>query len=186
MTAELLERAINYTLGGLHPVASADLSRPTPCRAWDVRALLAHLEDSLIALEQASQAGHVDLEPIAGEPELGPDPVAAVRNRATRLLGAWTNAAGYGSISIGGCPVLTEVVTSTGAIEIAVHGWDVARACGQHRPLPPPLAEDLLAVAMRVVTDADRPARFAAAVELPRLASPGDRLVAFLGRDPCA
>jgi hypothetical protein len=34
------------------------------------------------------------------------------------------------------------------------------------------------------VTDADRPARFAAPIDVPPLAGPGDRLIAFLGRHP--
>ena len=34
----LLERAINYTLGTLHAVTDAEMSAPTPCRSWDLRA----------------------------------------------------------------------------------------------------------------------------------------------------
>jgi uncharacterized protein (TIGR03086 family) len=181
MTTELLERAINYTVGGLQSVTAETLTRSTPCREWNLRALLAHMNDSLIALQQACEVGQVDLEPID---ELGPDPVATVRNRAWGLLGAWTNASWRRSISVAGCPLPTEIVTGTGAVEIAVHGWDVARACGQRRPFPASLAEELLAFAATVVTDADRPTRFAAAVEVPQLASPEDRLVAFLGRNP--
>lgn len=64
------------------------------------------------------------------------------------------------------------------------HGWDVARACGQHHPIPPPLAEEMLELAPLFVTDADRTARFAAPIDVPPLASPGDRLIAFLGRRP--
>jgi uncharacterized protein (TIGR03086 family) len=75
-------------------------------------------------------------------------------------------------------------VTSVGAVEIAVHGWDVAQACGHPRPIPPQLAKELLRLAPLLVTDADRPGRFAAPVAVPAHASPGDRLVAFLGRDP--
>ncbi|MDP9319453.1 MAG: hypothetical protein M3O94_10385 [Actinomycetota bacterium] len=43
--------------------------------------------------------------------------------------------------SVGGCPVPSSLVTGAGAIEVAVHGWDVAVACGQQRPLPEQLAE---------------------------------------------
>jgi uncharacterized protein (TIGR03086 family) len=184
MTAELLERAINYTVGSLHPVTPAALSRPTPCREWDLLALLAHMNDSLVALQQASEAGRIDLQSIDDDQGLGPDPVSTLRNRASRLLGAWTNAGGQRTIIIGGCSLLTDVVTGTGAVEIAVHGWDVAQACRVYRPIPPLLAEDLLALARTVVSDADRPYRFAAAVQVPPLATPGDRLVAFLGRHP--
>jgi uncharacterized protein (TIGR03086 family) len=87
-------------------------------------------------------------------------------------------------VSVGGCPVPTSIVTSVGAVEVAVHGWDIAQACGQPRPVPPGLAEELLLLVPLLVTGSDRPSRFAAAVAAPPGASPGDRLIAFLGRDP--
>jgi len=75
-------------------------------------------------------------------------------------------------------------VTSTGAIEIAVHGWDIARACGRDHPIPPALAEEMLELSAFLVTDADRPARFAAPVAVHAAAGPGEQLIAFLGRLP--
>src|SRR5689334_6315598 len=85
----LLERAITYTLGCLHLVRPDALTRPTPCREWNLRALLRHLNDSLAALHEAVDVGRVDLEPVTGiDPAV--DPVAALRARAGHLLGAWT------------------------------------------------------------------------------------------------
>src|SRR6266487_2992924 len=159
----LLERAINYTLGSLVIVTPEDFAHPTPCAGWDLRALLDHMNDSLLALN---------------------DPVATLRSRARKLLGAWTNADLHQAISIAGCPVTMGLVTGTGAIEVAVHGWDVAQACGRDRPIPPSLAEEMLDLSPLFVTEADRPVRFAARVDVPPLAAPGDRLLAFLGRDP--
>jgi len=65
-----------------------------------------------------------------------------------------------------------------------MHGWDVAHACGHPRPIPQHLAEELLLISPLLVTDADRPARFAAPVAVSPHAGPADRLVAFLGRCP--
>jgi uncharacterized protein (TIGR03086 family) len=183
----LLERAINYTLGSLLIVTPQAMFRPTPCRRWDLRALLAHMNDSLLALYQAVAAGRVDLDGALALDDIDPavDPVDALKRRACRLLGAWANADdSHGLVSIGGSPLTAGIVTRTGAIEIAVHGWDVARACGYNRPIPPALAEELLDVAPLVVTDSDRPARFAAPVAVSPLAGPADRLLAFLGRHP--
>jgi len=67
-------------------------------------------------------------------------------------------------------------------LEITVHGWDVAWACGMDRPIPAPLAGELLVLAAEVVAAEDRPGRFAAPVEPGVDAAPGERLVAFLGR----
>ncbi|SEF86904.1 TIGR03086 family protein [Thermomonospora echinospora] len=177
----LLERAVNYTLGSLLAVTPQAMSRPTPCRDWDLRALLAHMNDSLLALYEAADLGRVDLEAPA---DPGGDPVAALRASACRLLGAWTGTAGGGSVAVADLPLAAEVVTAAGALEIAVHGWDVARACGLDRPIPDALAEELLPLSALLVTEVDRPARFAAPVPASPSAAPGDRLVARLGRTP--
>jgi len=75
-------------------------------------------------------------------------------------------------------------VTSAGAIDVAVHGWDVARACGSTQPIPEQLAQDMLEISPLLVTRDDRPERFAAPIPVPPQASASDRLVAYLGRDP--
>ncbi len=176
----LLERAINYALGSLHLVTPGALSRPTPCPDWDLGELLDHMEDGLLALQDAADFEEVDVD-ICGEPD--GDPVARLRDRAGQLLGAWAGAGSRELVWIAGRPVTAAIVTSAGAIEIAVHGWDVARACGWHRPIPPSLAEELLDLAPLLVAEADRPGRFGVPVEVPS-GSPGDRLVGFLGRHP--
>jgi uncharacterized protein (TIGR03086 family) len=178
----LLERAVNYTLGSLHLVTPKALSRATPCREWDLRALLTHLGDSVAALHEAVAARRVGLAVPAADPAV--DPVAAVRDRARKLLGACTTTAGPDLVAVAGAPVTAGIVTGAGAVEIAVHGWDVARACGCPRPIPADLGVRLLELAPLFVGDADRPGRFDPPVDVPPLAGPGDRLVAFLGRRP--
>jgi uncharacterized protein (TIGR03086 family) len=180
----LLERAINYTLGSLHVVTPRALSQPTPCQDWDLLTLLGHMNDSLMALHEATDSGTVDLDASSNDGDPSVDPVATLRRRACRLLGGWANAHSQDTISIAGCSLTTSIVTSIGAVEIAVHGWDVAEACGRHRPIPYALADEMLQLSPLFVTDADRPARFAAPIDVPPLAGPGDRLIAFLGRHP--
>ena len=180
----LLERAISYALGSLQAVVS--LSMPTPCSDWDLGALIAHLDDSLAALHEAVEAGHVGLEIPVPVPRPA-DPagtVRALRDRAGRVLGAWVNAGGPGTVTVAGSPLTAEVVATAGAVEVTVHGWDVATACGLDHPIPPSLAADLLRFLPLLVTDADRPARFAPPVAIPLHATPPDRLLAHLGRRP--
>ena len=175
----LLERAIGYTLGSLQLVRDDALDRPTPCADSDLGNLLRHLDTSLLVLAEAVDCGHI--EPRSGS--AGPQPVAAIRDRAGRLLGAWT-ARDRPLVRIGATDLPAGIVSGTGALEIAVHGWDVARACGHDRPVPPALAADLLELAELVVVDADRPDRFALPIRLPPAAGPDARLLAFLGRYP--
>ena len=178
---DLLERAVDYTLGSLDAAATADLAGPTPCADWDLRCLLDHVNDSLLALHEAAALGRVFPDP--GDHSTL-DPVALLRDRATRLVGAWAAPAPRKEIALGDLELTSAVITATGAFEVAVHGWDVARACGVRHPIPPALAEELIALSPLLVTAADRPVRFAAPVAMPLGATPGDRLVAFLGRHP--
>lgn len=185
----LLERSLCYALGQLHAVTSADLARPTPCPEWDLRGLLMHMDDSLIALQEALDLAWVDTEACgAAEPAYGPADsaislVGRLRGRASLLLGALAEAS-EGIVWVGGLPVPKSIVTSAGAVDVAVHGWDVARACGRPQPIPEPLAAEMLEISPLLVTWADRPALFAPPVPVPPLASASDRLVAYLGRDP--
>ena len=75
-------------------------------------------------------------------------------------------------------------MAAAGAVEVAVHGWDVARACGADRPVPVALAEELLALCAVFVDDGDRPHRFGPEVRIDPHAPAGDRLLALLGRQP--
>jgi len=183
---ELLESAVGYALCGITPGASQLLSRPTPCTGWDLELLLGHVSDSIGVLHQAIATGTADA-PVApaGHLGAGPDPVARLRGRACGLLGACA-AAGPGGrlVAIGDRQLTASLVTVTAALEIAVHGWDIAVACGAGRPVPPGLATALLAIAPLVIGPADRAGLFAEPVLLPGPACPGDQLVAFLGRHP--
>jgi uncharacterized protein (TIGR03086 family) len=180
----LLERAVDYALGCLDAATGADLAAPTPCAAWDLRALLDHLDDSLLVLHEAAALGRVYPDHGGHVAEQGVDPVALLRARATRLVGAWAAPAPRREVAFGDLELTTAIVTTTGALEVAVHGWDVARACGADRPIPPLLADEMLDLSVLLVTSPDRPGRFAAPVAPPAGAAPGDRLVAFLGRHP--
>ncbi|MGI5163106.1 TIGR03086 family metal-binding protein [Spirillospora sp. CA-253888] len=182
--AELLERSIAYALVALQPVTPGALARPTPCTGWDLGMLLAHFSDSLAALHEAVDAGTVG-PPAGAAPPPWDDPAAGCRAAAGRLVGAWTAAGRQDRlVTVGGCALRAGVVAGTGAIEIAVHGWDVARALGERRAIPPSLAARLLRLAPALVTEENRDRLFAPETAPPEDAPAGDRLLAFLGRDP--
>ncbi|MFG2454957.1 TIGR03086 family metal-binding protein [Streptomyces sp. NPDC048512] len=178
---ELLERSLAYALGGVAAVPRADLGRPTPCAEWDLGELLRHLDDSLDALHEGVAEGRVGLCPAVP----AADPVCAFRARAGALLGAWAAvSAAPAAPAVGDRCLDLGLLAAVGALEIAVHGWDVTQACGRPRPIPAALAADLLPLAPVVVADTDRGVRFADPVAVPAGAGPGDVLLAFLGRGP--
>jgi uncharacterized protein (TIGR03086 family) len=183
---DLLERALDYALVALQGVTFPVLCRPTPCTDWDVRQLLDHVNDSLDALCEGAQCGHIGRAPGIGDGDATPaDQVIAFRDRASRLLSACGTAGQHDRvISVGDMPLTVRIMAGVGAVEVAAHGWDISQACGRCRPIPPALATDLLAVAEVFVPRAGRRCLFAVPVAVPAQASPSDRLVAFLGRSP--
>jgi uncharacterized protein (TIGR03086 family) len=217
----LLAGAISYTLGVCALVRPGDMTLPTPCAEWDLAMLLAHLSASMADLETAIRTGTLDWE---HPPESAAgDPVETLRDQAAQLL---CTVYGYDGavrfVAVAGLPVPAGLVACTGAVEIAVHGWDVSAArsgavsgrppqspqsprgpknlrdlknskepkylIGPERParpvppIPAVLATRMLRVCPLVV--AGREGLFAGPVEVPAQATPGDRLVGFLGRDP--
>jgi uncharacterized protein (TIGR03086 family) len=181
----LLEPSISYALAVVAAVTPEFLCRPTPCREWDLRMLLRHACESLAAIGAGIEAGRVGLDPTTEDDDLAADPARAFRDRACHLLDAWASPRRPRQvIEIAGCPLAAGLMAATAALEIAVHGWDITRACGRRRPIPRALATDLLVIAPVLVPGTGRHPLFAAPVTVPATASPSDRLAAFLGRTP--
>ncbi|MGH3156728.1 MAG: TIGR03086 family metal-binding protein [Streptosporangiaceae bacterium] len=180
----LLERAVAYALGQFQAVSAAALPRATPCQGWDLGALLVHIDDSLATMQEALALRSVDPEP--ADPSAGDTAkslVTGLRTRGCQLLGALAGG-DDNLVWVGGLPVPMRIVTSAGAIDVAVHGWDVGRACGTGGAMPEDLAKDMLSIAPLLITGADRPGRFSSPIPVLTGASACDRLLAFLGRDP--
>src|SRR5580704_4158034 len=182
----LLAGAISYMLGVCALVRPGEMALPTPCADWDLGMLLGHLSDSMADLETAIRTGDLDLE--RPPDHAAGDPVETLRDRAAQLLCA---AYGYGDperfVAVGGLPIPVGLVACTGAVEIAVHGWDVSAARGSAGyggacPIPAALATRMLRLSPLLV--AGREGLFAVPVDVPAQASPGDRLVGYLGRRP--
>lgn len=189
----LLERAIRYALSAAGHTTPQLLTEPTPCPGWDLGTLLLHLGDSFDTLAGSLRAR--TLEPVGGSGAEGPagapsapgdgELVAGLAGRAAALLWACTEVpGGQEPVAAGDLRLTTGVVAITGAIEVAVHGWDISMACGTGGPVPSRLATELLPYAALLVPRHTRPGLFADPVPVPRRSCSGDRLVAFLGRQP--
>ena len=186
----LLEPAVRYALTAAAEVTPEFLGRPTPCRGWDLRMLLLHACESLDAIHEGIDAGCVSLYPAARDTDLATqaaDPARAFRDRAGRLL---DGCASTGRAQAGRRPDATRIadrlvtagaMAGAGALEIAVHGWDISQACGHGQPIPAGLAAGLLALAPVLVPGARYPL-FAAPVSVAPEAGASDQLTAFLGR----
>ncbi len=181
----LLEPSVTYTVGVVLAITPELLSRPTPCREWDLRMLLRHASESMAALRESIETGRIGPDPAAEDDDLVADPVRAFRDRACQLLDTWTSSGHRRQIiQIVDCPLAASLMAATAALEIAVHGWDISQACGQREPIPRALATALLAIAPALVPSAGRHPLFAEPVIAAATAGPSDRLAAYLGRSP--
>jgi uncharacterized protein (TIGR03086 family) len=195
----MLASAVSYALKAAALVEPADLPRPTPCPDWNLGLLLRHLSASMADLEEGIATGRLDADPYA-VPHVTPlvspigagtsgtsgaiggsDPVELLRDRASDLLYTMLTAPRR-AIRVAGLPIPPDLWLAAGAMEIAVHGWDVYVARGRGRVVPAALARPLIRLFPELVTA--RQGLFASPVAVPPCASPGDRLVAYLGRDP--
>ncbi|WTW97993.1 maleylpyruvate isomerase N-terminal domain-containing protein [Streptomycetaceae bacterium NBC_01309] len=110
------------------------------------------------------------------------DPVTTFRHRARQLPSLWATAPRLIAVADRAMPA--DLTAAAGALEIAVHAWDIARSCRRNLPIPAAVAVELLSVGVVLVPESDRHPFFAPRAEVGAMACPSDRLVAFLGRDP--
>ena len=206
----LLAAALEYALQAAASAGPGLLARPTPCRDWDLRMLLRHVAESLAVLQEGLTSRRIALHPGPEDTAVIADPLTAFRARAARLLAAsraQDGAPGHGAdgperhghpvnglcraaalthgvILIGGHWLPRDIAAGAGALEVAMHGWDIALACGRPEPIPVPLAARLLQLSPLLVPTAGRAPLFAEPVPVPAAAGPSDQLAAFLGRPP--
>jgi uncharacterized protein (TIGR03086 family) len=176
----LLERAVRHARQVVGQVRNGDLARPTPCAGWDLLALMRHFNESMAALREAVEHGCVFPGPA---PHDDPGDVLSTFDRHTGLLlASWDERGGDQTVAVGRDPVSGVVLANIGAVEVAVHAWDVAQACELPAGVPAGLAGELLEVARWVVPRPRWP-QFGPEVAASGTDA-GELLVAFLGRRP--
>jgi uncharacterized protein (TIGR03086 family) len=172
---DLLEQSIDYALGSIAAVEPSMLHRPTPCSEWDLHDLLFHLADSMLTLGELLGGS------VAAVSGCGPVTRAADAALDLRRRIASTDVT-VSTRTIDGVCIPRHLVIVTGALEIAIHGWDVEQASDHPKPIPARLAQGLLPHAPRLLDRAIRRDLFDAPIELSCAATASDRLVASAGR----
>jgi uncharacterized protein (TIGR03086 family) len=188
MDLTTMQRACASTDRIIEAVTPDHYDLATPCAEWSTRALLNHVLGTLAlgAGLLADAEPTVNMVPggLPDEDLVGSDPVKAYRVGVDELLAA----AGRDALTrthatpLGDMP--GSVLGGFTTLDIAVHGWDLARATGQQANLDDDLAGEVLAFARQTITDTTRAPRIGPEVAAGPRASATDRLVAFLGRRP--
>ena len=167
------------------------LDRPTPCPAYALGDLIEHVGGLALAFAAAGRKernAYTDAAGAGDASRLGTDWRERIPRDLAALAQAWAEPEAWtGMTRIAGDDSPAAVVGLVLADELAVHGWDVARASGQAYACEP----EILAAALRFLqmfASPDAPAgpevTFGPARVLLEEAPLLDRVVGMAGRDP--
>ncbi|OXM50521.1 TIGR03086 family metal-binding protein [Amycolatopsis alba] len=170
-------------------ITPADLTKPTPCSAWTLHGLLAHMTTQHHGFAAAAGGdGHLDHWRLL---PLGDDPIATYRESVDRVLNAFApHDLDDRKFSL---PEFSTEVTFTAEqalgfhfVDYLVHSWDVAKTLG----LPVKFDQEVLDVGLKfaeAIPDGQNRttpgAAFGPAVDATG-PSDLDTIVALLGRSP--
>ena len=182
-------QAVRASMELVAGVTADDLSRPTPCRAWTLYGLLAHMATQHYGFAAASRG---ESDPMVWKlRDLGDDPVKAYLASAEHVLTAFAE----DGVTERQFPLVEfgpdasfpgQQAISFHFIDYVVHSWDVAKSLGTTASFTPEVLETATAVAQVVPTgDIRLTPGSAFAPDLPWSGDdPLDRIVAHLGRSP--
>jgi len=168
------------------PTGTEALDAPTPCPDWDLRTLLNHtiLWTSYSAERRAhgeSVAQELMEKDFAADPGFRED----YARQISQAVEAWSDPQAWaGDRSVMGSATPATEVGAMLIMEMALHGWDVAKATGQEYHADDALAETLLETVQAQAEMFRKYQGFAAAIETKPDAPAFDRALALSGRDP--
>ncbi len=180
---DALSQTFDHTTAIISAVQPDQLGAPTPCREWDVSALLAHTIG--VVANMGRGANGEELVADVNATCLDADLAAQFRTEADRALAGWKQRGLDEDVDVGAGPMPAQVALGINLLDTATHSWDIARATRQDSDLPEDVATAALALCRGIVTDDVRSfAGFDAEVPVADDASATDQLAAFLGRQP--
>ncbi|TDK86105.1 TIGR03086 family metal-binding protein [Mycolicibacterium mucogenicum] len=182
-------RTILASIDVVNTVGLADLRRPTPCAAWDLAELLAHMTVQHRGFAAAARGGGQELalwDPVSVRDT--DDPISDYAAAAHDMLDAFAGADPESQFALPelGTSVPAEMAIGFHLIDYAVHGWDVAAGLN----VPFTLPDDVVAAALPLalaVPDGDFRSMPNAPFGPARTgdsATNFERLLRHLGRDP--
>ena len=167
-------------------VPEGTLNAPTPCSDWDLRTLLNHtILWTSYSAERRAHGESVDEELMNKDFTADPGFREDYARQIKKAVGAWSDPAAWaGTRNVMGAETPAADVGAMLLMEMALHGWDVARATGQDFS-----ADDKTARALQDIVDAQaelfrKYQGFADAISPRAGASTFDRALALSGRDP--
>jgi uncharacterized protein (TIGR03086 family) len=183
-TRELFVGALGHFGTLVHQVQDDAWTAPTPCTEWDVRALVHHLVNEIswtVPLLDGRSVADVG-DRLSGD-LLGDDPVASWDAAAAEALAA-VNADGAMDLvihlsrrDVTGADYTFEVFN-----DLAIHGWDLARAIGANETIDPAFVAIIDERVGPDIADLKASGQYGDVVVPPDGADAQTRLLAMFGR----
>ena len=181
--------AVRTSVAAVGKATPDDLGRPTPCSAWTLGDLLAHMTAQHRGFAAAARGDGAELAHWTIRP-FDEDPVGAYADAAGDVLAAFADRDVLERAFA--LPEFGADATFPGTqaigfhfIDYVVHTWDVARSLDLPFELRDDLADDALRIALAVPGGDHRlrpGSAFSPALPAPDNASPLDRILTALGR----
>jgi uncharacterized protein (TIGR03086 family) len=182
----LMEQAAEANLAVARNVKADQLALPTPCRDWDVRALVNHLtfwsafRSEVAARKQTPPSG------VEGDVDYAADDWVRVYERQLeRAVAAWAEPGAWEGVTgmAGGqmpAPTIGRMIIG----ELVTHGWDLAKATSQELVCPAGLAEEIYTGTVQFAEMGREYQIYGEPVAVPDDAPALDRALGLSGRDP--
>ncbi|WP_412739938.1 TIGR03086 family metal-binding protein [Krasilnikovia sp. MM14-A1259] len=181
----MLEKSVAGAAAVVRGVKPEQFGGPTPCQDWDVRTLTNHLLQVVSALSLAGRREAVQGELWAQDLMSSQGWADRFDEEGRAAVGAWADATAWdGTVTMGDMAMPSLMIASMLASDLAIHGWDLARATGQDYRCDDDVAE----LAHRFVADMGEQGRQMGIYAAPLSVADGgavfDKALALSGRDP--
>ena len=182
----LLAAAAAETTRVVTGAATAPLDTRTPCADWDLRTLLNHtILWTSYSAERRAHGESVAEDLMSKDFTAEPGYVEAYQAQIARAVHAWSAPGAWaGDRSVMGNAMPAADIGAMLIMEMALHGWDIAKATGQDYHCDADLAHALLDTVQAQGDMFRQYQGFAAVVPVPGDASTLDRALGLSGRDP--
>ena len=188
---QAVRTAAELAAGAVATVVPERIGAATPCRDYDLRALVEHLAWAALLSQRAATRTPLerDWSVPAPPPFLDGVPVEEWSEAIGRELGAaadaWADPAAWqGETVMGTTPMAAEVVGPMMLAEFVLHGWDVARATGASYDVPALLGELTLGAVEGMAPMGRDGGWYGPEVPVPADAPAFERALGLSGRDP--
>jgi uncharacterized protein (TIGR03086 family) len=167
-------------------VPEGTLNAPTPCGDWDLRTLLNHtILWTSYSAERRAHGESVDEALMNKDFTADPGFREDYAQQIGKAIDAWSDPAAWaGNRDMMGSLTPAADIGAMLLMEMALHGWDVARATGQEFSTDAQTASALEDIVQAQAELFRKYQGFADAVEPPRNATAFERALALAGRDP--